>query len=148
MIVIEDGHECSNFHFLHCEGDHSPQSQICPRFRFESEITQIAHNEHVSYGKAKNMLMGANKSPDSTYAKIITQIKLTEVKKPQISFENNSKNGNNLTTNHGKHMTMVQINADTSSQQPDIKSTDDTPTGTRPKESLKSKKETKHEAEG
>ena len=80
MEMSNAEHDCNNYHCFHCKGDHSPQSQVCPRFQFEREITEIAHNEHISYGRAKNKLMGANKSPDSTYAKVISQIKLTDVR--------------------------------------------------------------------
>ena len=79
----EAEHYCSVFYCCNCKGNHSPQSQICPYFCFERDIVETAHNEYISYGRAKAKMMGANKNPDSTYASVVTQVKLNETRNPQ-----------------------------------------------------------------
>ena len=61
--------KCTNtsYCFL-CEGDHSPKSRNCPRFKFEQEVLDVANNQFISIGSAKQIVMGANKSPNSSYA--------------------------------------------------------------------------------
>ena len=68
---------CTNspFCFL-CEGSHSPKSRDCPRFKFEQEVLEVANSHYVSIGNAKGIVMGANKSPNSSYAKVIKALKL------------------------------------------------------------------------
>ena len=84
----DENHRCSNYYCYHCEGDHSPKSRLCTRYRFEQDVIEIANNEFVSFGKAKGRLMGANKSPESTYAKVVAKIKLDNLKdhKPSPSL--------------------------------------------------------------
>ena len=46
---------------------------------------ETAHNEYVSYGKAKGKIMGANRSPESTYAKVVAKMKINDLgKSPQL----------------------------------------------------------------
>ena len=73
--VHEDLETCSlqRFCFL-CEGNHSPNSRQCPRYCFEQEIIEVAHNEHISIGSAKRKIMGANKHPQATYASVAKEI--------------------------------------------------------------------------
>ena len=66
-----DNHKCSTYFCFHCDGDHSPRSRQCQRFKFEQDIVDVAHNEFISYGKAKGKIMGANKTPGATYAKVL-----------------------------------------------------------------------------
>ena len=81
--INNDSHNCPNIYYcFHCEEDHSPQSQLCPRFQFERDIVELAHNEYISYGRARAKLMGANKSPEASYAKVVSQIQLNKVKNP------------------------------------------------------------------
>ena len=84
----EENHSCSNYYCYHCEGEHSPKSRLCSRYKFEQDIIEIANNEYVSFGKAKGRLMGANKSPESTYAKVVAKIKLNNIEdhKPSPSL--------------------------------------------------------------
>ena len=74
---------CNNpgYCFL-CEGDHSPKSRNCPRYLFEQEALEIANNQFISIGSAKQIVMGANKTPDSTYAKVIKALKTKNFKAP------------------------------------------------------------------
>ena len=60
----------------HCKGDHSPNSKLCPRYNFEVDILECANTEHIAIGSAKRKLMGANKSPQSTYASVIKNLKV------------------------------------------------------------------------
>ena len=68
---------CTNslFCFL-CEGAHSPKSRDCPRFEFEQEVLEVANSHYISIGNAKGIVMGANKTPNSSYAKVIKALKL------------------------------------------------------------------------
>ena len=75
---------CANeSHCFLCEGDHSPKSRNCPRYRFEQDVLDVANNQFISIGSAKQIVMGANKSTDSTYAKVIKAIKIKSFKAPQ-----------------------------------------------------------------
>ena len=56
---------------FNCKGSHFPNSRECPRYKFEQEVVEVANNEHVSFGSAKRLIMGANKDLSSTYASII-----------------------------------------------------------------------------
>ena len=53
---------------FHCDGNHSPASRRCPRYRFEDEVVETANNEH-------RVVMAANSSENSTYASAIKKIK-------------------------------------------------------------------------
>ena len=64
-------------HCFLCEGSHSPKSKNCPRFLFEQEVLEVANNQFISIGSAKQIVMGANKTPDSSYAKVIKTLKTT-----------------------------------------------------------------------
>ena len=55
---------------FHRDGNHSPASRWCPRYRFEEEV-ETANNEHISIGSAKRIVMAANSSENSTYASAI-----------------------------------------------------------------------------
>ena len=66
----------NNTHCFLCDGDHSPKSRNCPRFLFEQEVLDVANNQFISIGSAKQIVMGANKTPNSSYAKIVKDIKL------------------------------------------------------------------------
>ena len=93
----ENSHNCLNiYHCFHCEEDHSPQSHLCPRFQFERDIVELAHNEYMSYGRARAKLMGANKSPEASYAKVVSQIQLSNVR---TSARNNLQNDTSITIN-------------------------------------------------
>ena len=75
---------CANAsHCFLCDGDHSPRSRNCPRYKFEQDVLDTANNQFISIGSAKQIVMGANKSPDSTYAKVIKAIKIKSFKAPQ-----------------------------------------------------------------
>ena len=75
---------CANTsHCFLCEGEHSPKSRNCPRYKFEQEVLDVANNQFISIGSAKQIVMGANKSPDSTYAKIIKALKIKSFRAPQ-----------------------------------------------------------------
>ena len=75
---------CTNpGHCFLCEGDHSPKSRNCPRYLFEQEALEIANNQFISIGSAKQIVMGANKTPDSTYAKVIKALKTKNFKAPE-----------------------------------------------------------------
>ena len=58
-----------------CGGGHCPNSRTCPRFRFEQEVLAVANNEFLSISSAKYKVMGANKSPNSTYASVVNMMK-------------------------------------------------------------------------
>ena len=60
---------------FHCDGNHSPASRRCPRYRFEEEVVETANNEHISIGSAKRIVMAANSSENSTYTSAIKKIK-------------------------------------------------------------------------
>ena len=64
-------------HCFLCDGDHSPKSRNCPRFQFEQEVLDVANNQYISIGSAKRMVMGANKTPNSSYAKVINAMKVS-----------------------------------------------------------------------
>ena len=69
---------CENAsHCFLCEGDHSPKSRNCPRFQFEQEVLDVANNQFISIGSAKRIVMGANKTPNSSYAKVIRAMKVS-----------------------------------------------------------------------
>ena len=75
---------CTNpGHCFLCEGDHSPKSRNCPRYLFEQEALEIANNQFISIGSAKQIVMGANKTPDSSYAKVIKALKIKNFKAPE-----------------------------------------------------------------
>ena len=38
-------HSCSTFYCCHCEGEHSPQSRLCPRFKFEQDVIESFSQE-------------------------------------------------------------------------------------------------------
>ena len=61
---------CSN-----CGGNHPPSSRECIRFKFEQEILEVAHNEFISIGSAKRIVMGANQSPESSYASVLREMR-------------------------------------------------------------------------
>ena len=63
-----------NFCF-HCEGAHSPNSRQFPRYRFEQEVKETAETEHISIGSAKRKVLGANKTPNSSYAAIAKDLR-------------------------------------------------------------------------
>ena len=67
----EEGACSSNLFCLHCNGNHSPKSKECPRFKLEQDILEVANTEHISIGSAKRKIMGANRSPNSTYASVV-----------------------------------------------------------------------------
>ena len=68
---------CSNnMHCFLCDGDHSPKSRNCPRFLFEQEVLDVANNQYISIGSAKQIVMGANKTPNSSYAKMFKAMKV------------------------------------------------------------------------
>ena len=73
--LVEDC--CLVSHCFLCEGSHSPKSKNCPRFQFEQEVLEVANNQFISIGSAKQIVMGANKTPDSSYAKVIKTLKTT-----------------------------------------------------------------------
>ena len=57
------GKTCEKEEFcFHCDGNHSPASRRCPRYRFEEEVVETANNEHISIGSAKRIVMAANSS--------------------------------------------------------------------------------------
>ena len=66
---------CGPIVCLNCGGNHLPSSRTCARFRFEQEVLDVAHNEFVSIGNAKQIVMGANQSPDSSYASVLKEIR-------------------------------------------------------------------------
>ena len=78
---------------FHCNGNHSPAFRRCPRYRFEDDVVETAHNEHVSIGSAKRIVMAANSSELSTYASAIKILK----KKEQL-LKQASKNARNRYT--------------------------------------------------
>ena len=47
---------------FHCDGNHSPASRWCPRYRFEEEVVETANSGHISIGSAKRIVMAANSS--------------------------------------------------------------------------------------
>ena len=68
--------QCSAENFcFHCNGGHSPNSRICRRYNFEQDALELANTECISIGSAKRKLKGANRSPDSTYASVIKNMK-------------------------------------------------------------------------
>ena len=70
----DPSHECSNIRFCFiCEGSHSPNSKLCPRYRIEQDILATAHNDRISIGSAKRKVMGPNRTPESSYASIISK---------------------------------------------------------------------------
>ena len=71
----EKSESCGPVVCANCEGNHPPSSRECIRFRFEQEILEVAHNEFVSIGSAKRKVMGANQSPESSYASVLRKIK-------------------------------------------------------------------------
>ena len=67
---------CSlDHHCFHCNGNHSPNSRQCDKYKFEQEVVVVASNEHVSIGSAKRRVMGANKILGSSYAQVIKTLK-------------------------------------------------------------------------
>ena len=72
-----DGCSSAQYCFL-CEGNHSPISRVCSRYRLEQEILMTADNEHISIGAAKRLVMGANKNTDSSYASALKVMKNTK----------------------------------------------------------------------
>ena len=83
-INCSEEHELPEFcpnqkYCFHCGGDHSPNARMCPRYKFEQEILAVANNEYISIGNAKRIVMGANRSPDSTYAKIISKMNINRI---------------------------------------------------------------------
>ena len=69
--------KCRNAsHCFLCDGDHSPRSRNCPRYQFEQEVLDVANNQYISIGSAKQVVMGANKTPNSSYAKVIKAMKV------------------------------------------------------------------------
>ena len=70
-----EGQCLANRYCFHCSGEHSPNSKICPRYRFEQDILETADAEHISIGSAKRKLMGANRSLDSTYASVVKNMR-------------------------------------------------------------------------
>ena len=85
---------------FHCEGGHSPNSKICPRYSFEQDVFEIANTEYASISYAKRKLMGANKSPHSTYATVVKNIRSTFVNKylATQSAKNGKKEKSNVQT--------------------------------------------------
>ena len=71
----DEGIACESYCFNCNENGHSPSSSSCPRFQFEQAILETAHNEKISIGSAKRLLMGANKDSRSTYAKVVQKLK-------------------------------------------------------------------------
>ena len=70
------GEACEKEEFcFHCDGNHSPVSRKCPRYRFEEDVVETANNEHISIGSAKRIVMAANSSENSSYASAIKRIK-------------------------------------------------------------------------
>ena len=68
---------CTNAsHCFLCEGDHSPKSRNCQRYKFEQEVLDVANNQYISIGSAKHIVMGANKTPNSSYAQIMKTMKM------------------------------------------------------------------------
>ena len=63
---------------FHCDGNHSPASRWCPRYRFKEEVVETANNEHISIGSAKRIVMAANSSENSTYTSAIKKLKNVE----------------------------------------------------------------------
>lgn len=121
VLLLDDEHDCSSFYCLHCKGNHSPQSHLCARFQFESAIVDITQNEHVSYGRARSKLMGANKSPESTYAKVISQIKVNEAKNstPQV-VPNVASVTQPITIRADVHSSLPNLGRSPASSLPDI----------------------------
>ena len=70
-------HCANNMHCFLCDGDHSPKSRNCPRYQFEQEVLDVANNQYISIGSAKQVVMGANKTPNSSYAKVIKAMKVS-----------------------------------------------------------------------
>ena len=74
--------ESERYCFL-CKGNHSPNSRECPRKLFEQEVVEKAHNEHISIGSAKRLILNANKNPQSSFASAIKAMN-TQKKRPVV----------------------------------------------------------------
>ena len=81
-IEINEDHNCSVVFCYHCDGNHPPRSRLYNRFKFEQDIVEVAHNEYISHGKARSKIMGANKTPESTYAKVVSKMKINNLRNP------------------------------------------------------------------
>ena len=111
----------STYCFL-CEGDHSPRSRDCPRFKFEQEVLDVANNQYISIGNAKQMVMGANRTPHSTYAKVVNKLKSN-------SFRASRKESPPTKTHESAPRTEIPI-----SVSPEVESTLNNPSGgTKPR---------------
>ena len=89
-----DDDECLATPFcFNCDGDHSPSSRTCPRYKLEQEILEVANNNFISIGSAKRQVLSANKDVNSTYASAIKSFKYLrqnsyhkEIQKNQTKF--------------------------------------------------------------
>ena len=89
-------------HCFHCKGNHSPTSKECLRKKFEQEVVEIAHYQHMSIGSAKRQVLGASKDPSCSYASVVKQMKSVtresrstsgvQAEKPVNSRDTNNKN--------------------------------------------------------
>ena len=73
--IHENFEPCGPTNCVNCGGNHPPTSKDCSRFKFEQDILEVAHNEFISIGSAKRKVMGANQSPDSSYASVVREMK-------------------------------------------------------------------------
>ena len=73
---LHQSDNCNKSKFcFQCSGAHSPTDKRCPRYKFEQEIRETVHTNHVSVGEAKKLVLNANKSPTSTFSSVLQGLK-------------------------------------------------------------------------
>ena len=104
--------ECESEQYCcNCNERHSPKSRNCPRYKFEQEVSIVAQNEHVSFGAAKRIVMGANSDPTSSYSSIINSLKVNKKprnEKPAIQNPKEKLKANPLQANEVPDATTIE----------------------------------------
>ena len=111
-------HECNNTRFCFvCEGSHSPNSKQCPRYRLEQEILEVAHSDKISLGSAKRKIMGASRTPESSYASIMSKIKTSNAPS-KIGKTPKKGNANEATAKGNNDNAKVVVNCQEPQKEP------------------------------
>ena len=119
-----------------CKGPHSPNWRQCPIFRFNQDVIELAENEYISFGAARQRLRKNPNTPMQTFASTTKTSNqgTNKTTSPNLlsataASSNSSKEDNNTT----KHTANNNPLAGPSKEAPDSSSSDISKNAVRPK---------------
>ena len=102
---------------LHCNGPHSPSSRSCPKYKLETKILEVAHDEKVSYGTARNIVGEPDRTFKSTLLKAVPAKSAQNTQQSATSKSSSSKFTTAATTSIDTN-TLVKLNEARKPQHP------------------------------